>query len=69
MGIDWDNNLGLHTYRGGYLNYKLALVLISFGILMGITGFMVLEDYTFREAFYMTVITIYNCGVFGGYDL
>lgn len=62
MGIDWDGNLGLHTYRGGYLNYKLALILISFGILMGISGFMLLEDYTFREAFYMTVITISTVG-------
>lgn len=56
------DSLELHTYRGGYLNYRLALFLILAGIVSGIAGFMLLEDYTFREAFYMTVITITTVG-------
>lgn len=58
----WIDSLDLHTYRGGYLNYRLALFLILFGFSIGVGGYMLLEDYTFREAIYMTVITITTVG-------
>ena len=42
------------------LLYALALALISF--IGGIAGYMLLEDYSLREAFYMTMITVSTVG-------
>lgn len=57
----------------GYLKYTLfnfkyfkkvyiALLLLITILLIGITGFIVIEDYALGEAFYMTVITISTVG-------
>ena len=42
------------------LVYALALMLVS--ITLGVSGYMLLEHYTLREAFYMTMITISTVG-------
>ena len=39
-----------------------ALVLISVSIFVGVMGFMLIEDFAFNDAFYMTVITISTVG-------
>ncbi|MGB0888432.1 MAG: potassium channel family protein [Vicingaceae bacterium] len=50
------------------LNFKyfrkvyIALALLITIIFVGITGFIIIEGYTFGEAFYMTVITISTVG-------
>ena len=40
----------------------IALILLIAILLVGITGFILIEDYTIGEAFYMTVITISTVG-------
>lgn len=40
----------------------LALLLVIMTILLGISGFMILEHYSLMEAFYMTVITVGTVG-------
>ncbi|OWY19414.1 potassium channel protein [Sphingobacteriales bacterium UPWRP_1] len=44
--------------RGFYLSF----VLILFVTLLGVVGFMLIEDYSLVEAFYMTVITLSTVG-------
>ncbi len=40
----------------------LAFLLIAGAIAVGIFGYMVIEDYTFFEGFYMSVITLTTVG-------
>ena len=40
----------------------IPFVLLGTTIVLGIVGYMVIEDYTFLDAFYMTVITISTVG-------
>ena len=40
----------------------ISLVVVLMVIVVGSVGFMVLEDYTFVEAFYMTMITVSTVG-------
>ncbi|MEM9981984.1 MAG: potassium channel family protein, partial [Bacteroidota bacterium] len=40
----------------------VALLMFFVSILVGISGYMSLEDYTFTNAFYMSVITIATVG-------
>ena len=40
----------------------ISLVVVLMVIVLGSVGFMVLEDYTFVEAFYMTMITVSTVG-------
>ncbi len=54
----WD----FFTYTGSYLNFRFALLLLIGAAAFGISGFMLLEGYSFREAFYMTIITIATVG-------
>ena len=49
-------------YSGSYLNMRIALVLLIGSLALGVGGFIVLEGYSFREAFYMTIITISTVG-------
>lgn len=44
------------------LKYSVALTLIAGEFLLGIAGYMYYENYSLREAFYMTVITISTVG-------
>jgi voltage-gated potassium channel len=60
--MSWIEKLNWYTYRGGYLNHRLAFVLILLGFLTGIFGFMIIEGFNLREAVYMTIITISTVG-------
>ncbi|MFA5404082.1 MAG: potassium channel protein [Ignavibacteria bacterium] len=53
-----DLKLGLYYFR----DILLILLLILITLSAGIAGFIIIEDYTFLEAFYMTVITISTVG-------
>ncbi len=52
----------LYSIPSSFLRNELAIALIVGEFLIGILGFVELEDYTLREAFYMTVITISTVG-------
>jgi len=39
-----------------------AILLVIFSVMTGILGFMFVEDYSFSEAFYMTIITVSTVG-------
>lgn len=54
-------NLG-HRLPSGFMSIKIAVSLVFLILVLGITGFMILESYTFVEAFYMTIITISTVG-------
>lgn len=56
--IRWD----FYTFSGSFLSPRLALVLFISSLLIGILGFILIEQYTLIEAFYMTVITISTVG-------
>lgn len=45
-----------------FLSLRLALWLLLGELMLGIGGYMILEGYTLREAFYMTIITISTVG-------
>lgn len=45
-----------------YPKIRLASFLIFGAVLIGVVGYMTLEDYNFFEAFYMTVITVSTVG-------
>lgn len=50
------------NYTGTFLSLRVAVGLIAIGTAIGVTGFMVIEGYSFAEAFYMTVITVSTVG-------
>lgn len=50
--------LPFHTFYKLYVSFGVFFLII----LVGIGGYMVLEDYTLMDAFYMTVITISTVG-------
>lgn len=56
------DRIDIFRYESGFLNHRIALGLIISGFAIGIMGYVILEDYTFREAFYMTTITISTVG-------
>lgn len=45
-----------------YLSMRLAIFLLGFSLLVGIVGFIYIEGYNLREAFYMTILTISTVG-------
>jgi voltage-gated potassium channel len=51
-----------YTYSGTYLSLRNAAIAIFLGIIIGVLGFAIIEDYTLRQAFYMTVITLSTVG-------
>lgn len=53
---------GLFTVPRSVLSNRLALGLILGEFIVGTVGYMWLEDYTFREAFFMTTITVATVG-------
>ena len=51
-----------YSYNKSLLNVKTAILLVVFSMLMGIGGYMFIENYSLVDAFYMTVITISTVG-------
>ncbi len=56
------DRINLYTYRAGYLNYRWAIFFIFVGFSISVVGFMYFESYSFKEALYMTVITLSTVG-------
>ncbi|NOU16722.1 MAG: potassium channel protein [Bacteroidales bacterium] len=52
------NNMEVHGKRSALI----ALSLLFSGVVFGILGYMLIEDYTFSEAVYMTIITMGTVG-------
>ncbi len=52
----------LFTVPSSFLSVRVAIGLLTLDLLVGILGFMLIEEYTLVEAFYMTVITISTVG-------
>jgi voltage-gated potassium channel len=48
--------------RDNFKTAYIALTLLVLVILVGVSGFMILEHYTFTEAFFMTIITMATVG-------
>lgn len=51
-----------YSYNGSLLDIRTAVVLVVASMLIGVAGYMFLENYTLVNAFYMTVITISTVG-------
>lgn len=47
---------------GRYLSFKIAVFLVFLAIGIGMVGFMLIEEYSVLESFYMTIITISTVG-------
>ncbi|KAA3636777.1 MAG: potassium channel protein [Bacteroidetes bacterium] len=45
-----------------FLSLRLALVLMAGELILGISGYTIIEGYTLREAFYMTILAISTVG-------
>jgi voltage-gated potassium channel len=50
------------TRRWEVNRFLFALIMLVFSMVMGVSGFMWIEDYRFSEALYMTVITFSTVG-------
>jgi len=62
MANPYPKFINWYTYTGQYLNVRWALLLFLSEIIVGIIGFTILENYSFNEALYMTVITLSTVG-------
>ncbi len=51
-----------YTYRGSFLNLRTSVLMMVLGVLTGVIGFMLIEDYGLGDAIYMTIITISTVG-------
>lgn len=59
----WHSNFfNWYTLATSYLSLSLALMLVLLSFVIGVVGFMLIEEYSFLEAFYMTAITISTVG-------
>lgn len=52
----------LFFMTGRYLSFKIAVFLVFVAIGIGMVGFMMIEEYSILESFYMTIITISTVG-------
>lgn len=50
------------AYKGGIISLRIAFALVAVALSIGVAGFMILEDYSLGQAFYMAVITISTVG-------
>ncbi len=48
--------------RKEFRNIYIASIILLFIFISGISGFMIIEDYTFPEAVYMTILTMSTVG-------
>lgn len=60
--MTWFSQWSLYTIPSTFLSIRIASLLFVGELLVGVTGFMVIEHYTLLEAFYMTVITVSTVG-------
>ncbi len=52
----------LKRIPSNFLSLRLALFLLALVLIVGVFGFMLIENYSLRQAIYMTVITISTVG-------
>jgi voltage-gated potassium channel len=52
----------IYTIPSSFLNIRWAIALLVGEVLIGISGFTIIEDYSLVNAFYMTMITISTVG-------
>ncbi|MBK7871832.1 MAG: potassium channel protein [Saprospiraceae bacterium] len=58
----WFRRWNVYTLPSSFISIRIAIGLLVLDLLIGISGFMIIEDYTLVEAFYMTVITVSTVG-------
>jgi voltage-gated potassium channel len=51
-----------YQYGSNYLNLRIALLLLILALVFGVGGYMIIEGFTFLDAFYMTIITLSTVG-------
>lgn len=56
------HRFNIYQVPSSFLSLRVAVILLVAELLISQVGFMVLESYSFSEAFYMTVITISTVG-------
>lgn len=56
------NNQQQAKAASNFLSMRVAMILMVIDILIGISGYMYIESYALREAFYMTIITLSTVG-------
>ena len=54
--------LNLNRVPANFLSLRAALLLLLLEVILGVIGYIVLEDYNLADAFYMVVITISTVG-------
>ncbi len=58
----WPKRLQIYSLPSNFLDIRIGIGLLVFTLILGATGYMWLENFTFSEAFYMAVITISTVG-------
>lgn len=58
----WQRDWGSYKFTGRLLRSDIAWTLVTFSLLGGALGYMIIEDYTAIEAFYMAVISFSTVG-------
>lgn len=58
----YKTKINAYTVPSSFLSMQVAWVLLISAFLVGVSGFVILEDYSFVDALYMTVITISTVG-------
>ena len=56
------SNINGYRVPGTFLKMRVAIALLILELIIGVSGFVYLEDYTIQEAWYMTIITISTVG-------
>lgn len=54
--------LNFNRVPANFLSLRAALLLLLFEVILGVIGYIILEDYNLPDAFYMVVITISTVG-------
>lgn len=60
--IDKKNSDLYYEKTEAWTGIRTAFILLALSVTIGTTGYMLIEDYSFNEAFYMTIITLSTVG-------
>ncbi len=58
----WDSLTNWYTLKGSYLSVRNAIIFLLVALAISISGYMIIEGYSFPEALYMTSLTISTVG-------
>lgn len=56
------NRFEIYSLPSNFLDPRIGFGLLVFALVLGTSGYMILEDFSFSEAFYMAVITMSTVG-------